>query len=256
VKTIINISIPQYLTSSPLKGVKIVKSKLPAKRTLNADEEAAFAAALKGIDLELHDMYLVGLGTLLRRENIYNLQRKAHRRDRLVLDTKAGPHQIPLLGPTELQQRANEILLARMPADPEGYFFPKWQAVFAKYAAKKESNQNGAGCLFLKKVQRAAKAVGVPWGLKKDGVVWHTLTRASGATRLLRDYHVDMRSVQYIGHWASLDQMSTYLGVDNEALFAPIASLPPIAPEAPAAAAPAAVESTHLAHNMRLVVNN
>ena len=38
-------------------------------------------------------------------------------------------------------------------------------------------------------------------------MVWHTLTRASGATRLLRDYKKDVRTVQLLGGWSPLDQM-------------------------------------------------
>jgi hypothetical protein len=51
-------------------------------------------------------------------------------------------------------------------------------------------------------------------GLNNHGVVWHTATRASGATRMLRDYGIDVRTVQLIGGWSSLDQMAQYLGID------------------------------------------
>jgi hypothetical protein len=38
--------------------------------------------------------------------------------------------------------------------------------------------------------------------------------RPSGATRLIREYGIDLRTVQLMGPWRSLDQMAEYLGVD------------------------------------------
>ena len=213
-KGVLSSAVGEHLEYSPLAGVKRKTVRGEAKRTIAAKEEPAFLAALKRIDLELHDLYVVGVGTLLRQENLLHLQRRSHRGDRLVVTTKTGPHSVPLKEPTELQRRAAAVLKKRMPLAPEGYFFPHWHARFAAYV---ESGHPRV--LFLKKVRRAARYAGIPWGLKSGGIVWHTATRATGATRMLRDYQVDLKTVQFIGGWTSLDQMSAYLGLDMDHVF-------------------------------------
>ena len=101
-----------------------------------------------------------------------------------------------------------------MPTTHDGFFFPRWKAIFAPY-----EDPGHPGLLLRKKVQRAAKAVDIPWGLEQGGIVWHTATRATGATRLLRDHGIDIRTVQLMGGWQSLDQMAEYLGLDHDVLF-------------------------------------
>jgi integrase len=213
-KAILNTAVPEFLEFNPLGSVRRKSPRVKAKRTVTASEETRLLAALKRIDVELHDLYVVGVGTLLRRENLIYLQRGEHRGDRIVIDTKTGPHQVPLNGPTPLQRRAAKVLAKRMPKAHDGFFFPGWKAKFAPY-----EDQGHPGVLFLKKVRRAAKAAGLPWGLANNGIVWHTATRATGATRMLREYQVDVRTVQIIGGWTSLDQMAEYLGIDREGLF-------------------------------------
>lgn len=208
-KAILNTAVGDHIKYNPLAHVRRQNPKRRAKRTITKAEDAAFRKALSTVDPELHDLYVVGVGTLLRQENLIYLQRGAYRRDRLVVDTKTGPHQVPLTGPTVLQRRAAKVLRVRLPKEPNGYFFPYWRARFAEY-----EDPGHPGVLLRKKVQRAAKAVGIPWGLKEDGIVWHTATRATGATRLLREFQVDVRTVQMIGGWSSLDQMADYLGID------------------------------------------
>ena len=36
---------------------------------------------------------------------------------------------------------------------------------------------------------------------------------------MLRDYQIDIRTVQFIGGWSSLDQMAEYLGLDLDQVF-------------------------------------
>jgi integrase len=214
-KAVLNTAVGQYLDVNPLASVKRKTDKVKPKRTLTAAEDRALLKALRAVDEEIADMYVVGVGTLLRQENLLYLKRGEHRGDRLVVHTKTGPHSVPLKGPTPLQRRAAAVLKRRMPKKADGYFFPTWKAKFAPY-----EDSGHPRVLFLKKVKRAVKQLeGVPWGLDADGVVWHTMTRASGATRLLRDYKVDVRTVQLIGGWSSLDQMAQYLGIDRDLLF-------------------------------------
>lgn len=221
-KTILRSAVGEHLASNPLAELKRRTIVLPPKRTLSADEDRALLEQLRGGkirggtygDDELHDLYLVGVGTLLRQMNLIMLTRAQVHGARLVTQTKTGPHQVALAGPTDLQRRAATALTGRLPADANGPFFPKWQKWFAK-------DRNAANAKFLQAFRRACKRAGIPWGLKAHGVVWHTATRASGATRMLQDYGIDLRTVQMIGGWRSLDQMAQYLGVDVAALDKP-----------------------------------
>lgn len=207
-KCVLNSAVGEYVEFHRLGQVTRKTTKIAAKRTITAEEEETFLAALRQIDPELADMYLVGVGTLLRQESLVYLQRSEYRGDRLALQTKTGPHQILLTGPTALQRRAGEVLKRRLPTEPDGYFFPRWKATFFPY-----EDPGHPGVLLRKKVQRAAKAAAIPWGLERGGIVWHTATRASGATRMLREHGIDVRTVQLIGGWRSLDQMAEYLGL-------------------------------------------
>jgi len=209
-KAMLSLAVGEYVEYNPLVGMKLPRIIKAPKRTLGAKEEPAFLAALD--DDEIRDLYLVGVGTLLRQSNLLNLRRREYTRTHLTLeDSKTGPYRVPITKPTELQTRAAAVLKRRLPASPDGFFFPQWQARFA--AAADRGHPRGP---FLRIVKRAAQAADIPWGLKQHGIVWHTATRASGATRLLRDYGVDIRTVQLMGNWASLDQMADYLGIDVE----------------------------------------
>jgi hypothetical protein len=205
----LNQAIGRYLRFNPLVGLKPLRTTRPPKRTITGREEKAFIAALK--DPEIRDLYLVGVGTLLRRSNLLNLRRRECCGTHLALeDSKTGPYVVPLTGPTPLQRRAAEVLRRRLPKTPDGYFFPQWQATFAR------RGQEAVARTFLDIVKRAAATVGIPWGLRHHGIVWHTATRATGATRMLREHQVDIGTVQRIGNWQSLDQMAAYLGLDLE----------------------------------------
>jgi integrase len=214
-KAFLNAAVGQHLEVNPLVHVKRTTKKLPPKRTITAAEEKRLLEALApgkirggtyGDD-EMLDLYVLGVGTLLRQVNLISLQRKHVQGSRLVVETKTGPHAVSLDGPTPLQRRCLAILKRRMPKTHAGYFFPKWQARFSKY-------RDAANAKFLTKFRRACARADIPWGLNNHGVVWHTATRASGATRMLRDYGIDVRTVQLIGGWSSLDQMAQYLGIE------------------------------------------
>lgn len=212
-KTVLVAAVGEHIDVSPLAHVKRKTTALPAKYTLTAADERKLLKEIT--DDEIRDLYLVGVGTLLRQMNLITLQRRQHYGSRLVVQTKTGPHQVPLTGPTMLQTRAAMVLKRRLPKTADGYFFPTWQARFAK-------NRDSGNAWFLKIVRRAIKRAGIRWGLTNHGVVWHTMTRATGATRLLRDYRVDVRTVQLIGGWKSLDQMAAYLGVDLANMGLPV----------------------------------
>lgn len=214
-KSILVSAVGEHLDVSPLAHVKRPKVKVPPKRTLtNADEKRLLEAMEPGKvrggsfgDAELLDLYLLGVGTLLRQQNLVFLQRKHLHGARLTVETKTGPHALSLDGPTPLQRRCLPILKRRLPKTHTGYFFPTWAKRFT-------GDQQGGNKMFLQAFRRACRRAGIPWGLRNSGVVWHTATRASGATRMLREHGVDIRTVQLLGGWSSLDQMAAYLGLD------------------------------------------
>jgi site-specific recombinase XerD len=204
-KSILAAAVGDHIEVSPLAHVKRKTQKVPPKRTLTKADEQLLLKELH--DDEIRDLYLVGIGTLLRQMNLVNLRRKEHHGASLIVTTKTGPHQVPLDGPTVLQRRVAMVLKRRMPTTHDGYFFPRWHALFA-------ANRDSGNSFFLKIVRRAVKRAGIAWGLRNHGVVWHTMTRASGATRLIREHGIDVRTVQLLGNWRSLDQMADYLGLD------------------------------------------
>lgn len=206
-KAVVSSAVGEYLDASPLAGYRHRRAKFAPKRIVEAAEEPALLTELKARDLELHDLYVVGVGTLLRQENLVTLKRSQVRGERLVADTKTGPHVVRLDGPTLLQTRARDILTARWPRANHDPFFPTWATVFASHEPAT------ANAKLLRIFRRAVAAAGLPWGLDHDGIVWHTATRATGATRLVRDFGIDLRTVQRMGPWASLDQMAEYLGI-------------------------------------------
>lgn len=213
-KAMLNAAVGEHLDVNPLSSVSRKSEKLPAKRTITATEEKRLLDEIR--DPELRDLYIVGVGTLLRQQNLIELQRMQVHGGRIVTGTKTEPHTVNLAGPTHLQRRAGAVLKRRMPKTPHGYFFPTWHERFSR------SRESG-NAYFLKVVRQAVERADLPWGLKNHGVVWHTMTRASGATRLIRDYGIDVRTVQLMGPWRSLDQMAEYLGVDLSVMAKPAA---------------------------------
>lgn len=213
-KGILQTAVGEALEYNPLVTVKRTHVKLKAKRTITTREEPALLAALQAADPELHDLYVVGVGTLLRQSTLIHLQRSDHRVDRLEVESKTGPYTVLLTGPTALQRRAARVLARRMPTTADGYFFPKWHATFARYV--NHADKSRPGFLLRRKFSVAAAKAGLPWGLKRGGIVFHTATRASGATRLLREHKVDIRSIQLLGNWKSLDEMAEYLGINMD----------------------------------------
>lgn len=224
-------AVGEHLEVSPLAHVKRKTKKVPPKRTVTAQDEKRLIAALRpgkvrgGTfgDEELLDLYLVAVGTLLRQENVILLQRKHFHANVLTVETKTGPHRLALQGPTMLQMRALTVLKRRLPKTREGYFFPRWAERWRRLEPssrrvvvrdRQEDARAAANKLLLQKFRRACTRAEIPWGLENHGVVWHTATRASGATRMIREHGIDVRTVQLLGNWSSLDQMASYLGID------------------------------------------
>jgi integrase len=195
-KQMLNAAVPKYLQVSPLKGRAMLRTVPIRKRVLTATEEARLLDELTPADRAL---YIVAVDTLARLSNVMNLSRAEDKGSHLELvDSKTGPYSVPL------SKRARAALDA-LPKDGP-YYFPQ------RRVAKTERDRRGA---IRQLLQRACKRAGVPYGRAHGGITFHTGTRATGATRLLRA-GVDPKTVQAIGNWASFDQMGDYLQTDMD----------------------------------------
>lgn len=193
-KQIMAAAVPAYLPASPLKGRAMLRVTKPKKRVLTPAEEARLLEELSPADRAL---YIVAVDTLARLSNVMNLSRAEDKRTYLALvDSKTGPYEVPL------STRARQALDA-LPKKG-AYYFPH------RRVAKTERDRRGA---IRQLLQRACQRAKVPYGRAVGGVTFHTATRATGATRLLRA-GVDPKTVQSIGNWASFDQMGDYLQTD------------------------------------------
>lgn len=193
-KQMLSAAVPKYLPASPLKGRPTLRTVPIRKRVLSGAEEARVLDELSPADRAL---YIVAVDTLARLSNVMNLTRAENKRTHLdLVDSKTGAYTVPL------SPRARKALDA-LPDDGP-YYFPH------RRIAKTERDRRGAIRMMLK---RACKRAKVPYGRAVGGITFHTGTRATGATRLLRA-GVDPKTVQAIGNWASFDQMGDYLQTD------------------------------------------
>ena len=207
-------AVPKYLKASPLVGWRLLRTTKIRKRVLTSEEEARLLAQLPAADQAL---FILAVDTLIRLSNAINLTRAEDKGTHLELvDSKTGPYDVPL------SSRAR----AALDALPQkgAYYFPH------RRTAKKIRDTRGA---IRRLLTRACKRCDppIPYGRALAGITWHTATRASGATRMLRQ-GVDPKTVQEIGHWATLEQMGDYLVTDDERKRAAVEKIgPPVTPQ-------------------------
>lgn len=183
-----------YIAASPIAGMKRQRVVKRRKKVLTQAEEDRVLAELSPVD---RAFYLVAVDTLIRLSNVIDLKWAEVTPTHIVLhDSKTGPYQVPL------STRAKAALGT---LKQNGVFvFPH------RRVAKNERDRRGAIRLMLK---RACARAGVPYG-RGVGVTFHTATRASGATRMLRA-GVDPRTVQAVGNWRDFRSMQDYLQTDD-----------------------------------------
>ena len=197
-KSLLREAVPRHLAVNPLYGMpNLKKGRTPRKRMVRAQEERRLLAALPP---DVRDLYIIAVDTLIRQANAVHLHRRECRPAHLALeDSKTGPYTVPL------STRVRAILRRRIQART-GYLFPEWHERFL-------ANQGGWSHELNRILRRAARAAGIATDGSDGRFSWHTATRATGATRMIRA-GVDPRRVQLIGNWQSLDQMAEYLELD------------------------------------------
>lgn len=193
-----------HLKVSPLVGMKRLRVIPIRKRVLTQAEEDRLLEQLAPADRAL---YVVAVDTLMRLSNVLNLRRIEDKGTHLQLtDSKTGPYVVPL------SARARKALNA-LPKRGEYFFTHRRQA-------KADRDRRGAIRRMLERACARCKPK-IPYGRAVAGVTFHTATRATGATRMLRA-GVDAKTVQAVGNWKSLEQMGTYIQTDLKTMRAAV----------------------------------
>lgn len=189
-------AVPKYLKTSPLAGMKKLRAVGPPGRIVEPEEEARLLAAFRRPADRV--FYLVAVDTLIRLSNVINLRWSEVKGGYLALDdSKTGAYRVPL------SDRAAKALhsLPRVSV----YVFPH------RRGAKTARDNRGT---LRRLLQRACKRANIPYG-RGIGVTFHTATRATGATRMLRAGK-DPRTVQAVGNWKDFRSMQRYLHPDTQ----------------------------------------
>ncbi len=215
-KAVLREAVPKYLPASPLTGMKRLRVVSQKKgRTITPAEETRLLEQLQPAD---RAFYIVAVDALIRLSNVINLRWSEVRRGKLVLeDSKTGPYEVPLS--TRAQAALKALLGERGAEKPTGaqkttagrseYVFPH------RRKAKQARDQRGAIRNMLKRACARCHPP-IPYGRMAGGITWHTATRATGATRMLRK-GADLRVVQGVGNWKDIRSVQTYLHSDKKA---------------------------------------
>lgn len=232
-KLVLAAAVPRHLNASPIAGRRRLRTTKIRKRTLEPSEEPLLLAQLPPRDQVL---YIACVDTLVRLGDMLDLRRTDDQGTYLdLLDSKTGPYQVPIS--TRLRAGLDSLPVGELEGDKAFYFW--WRR-----KAATERDRRGAVRQML---QRACKRAHIPYGRAIAGITWHTGTRASGATRMLRR-GVDPATVQAIGNWASLEQMSEYLSTTTPLQQTAVEM---VAPDATFAAVQAAAEAEQKARASR-----
>lgn len=182
-KSVLRDAVPTYLRSSPLVGMKRLRSGAkPHRRLLTPGEETKLLRALEPDDRAI---VIMGLDTLCRLSDILDLRRQDDKGAVLYIgDTKNNqPYEVPV------SVRLRKAL-DKLPLDGP-YYFQR------RRVAKTARDRRAAIRLLLR---RTCKELNIPYGRKHGGITFHWATRRTGATRMIQR-GVDVRTVQEIGNW-------------------------------------------------------
>ena len=187
-KHVLASAVPTYLDASPIVGLRRVRVPRTEPRLLTPTHERKLLAQLMPADRAI---VIMALDTLMRLSDIIDLQREQdHGRYLTVLDPKTEQYRVPVS--TRLRAALNVL-------PKEGpYFFPH---------RRKAQNPRDYKNSVKSMLKRACARAKIPYG-RDTGITFHAL-RHTGASRMLAR-GVDIRTVQEIGGWASLRQLTRY----------------------------------------------
>lgn len=198
-KQMLTAAVPKYLKASPLAGMKRLRIVKRKKRIIQSgEEERRLLSVMTPID---RAFYLVARDSLMRLSNVIDLRRDEDRGSYFALsDSKTGPYE------AVISIRVRKALDAIPLTGP--YYFPHRRKGKTAAARRKAVSQ------WLKRKCHQAK---IPYGRGIGGVTFHTATRATGATRLLRE-GADLRTLQEAGNWRDIRSVQEYLHADHARL--------------------------------------
>ena len=187
-KAVLKAAVPRYVATSSIVG-------LPGLRTVKRDmcvlshaEEARLLPCLAPAD---HTLVILAIDTLIRLGDLLALLwTQDHGGYLSVIDPKIGPYDVPV------STRVREAL-DTMPR-PGAYIFPAHR----KLPAAAQRRQ-----AVRRMLERACRKARVPYG-RGRGITFHSL-RHTGTSRMV-EAGVDLRTVQAIGGWSSLTQLTRY----------------------------------------------
>lgn len=181
-------AVPTYLPVSPIAGLRRLRGPKTEPRLLARDEETRL---LKVLDPPDQAIITMALDTLMRLSDIVNLKRaQDHGSYLTVLDPKVDQYRVPV-------SRRLRKALDKLPT-AGAYYFPH-----RRRAVDPAGYRNSIKSM----LQRACKKANIPYG-RGVGLTFHAL-RHTGATRML-EAGVDLRTVQELGGWSSLRQLTRY----------------------------------------------
>jgi integrase len=193
-KHLLATAVPRYLDRSPLAGMKRQRQAKRALRILTPSEERRLLAVLGPVDRAI---ILTALDTLMRLGDILNLHRRDdHRTYLVVLDPKTSDtYEVPV-------SRRLRRALDALPGAADGYYFERRRTRTPRYTMKRV-------------LERACAKAEIRYGREHDGITFHAL-RHTGASRMV-ERGADLRTVQEIGGWKSLRQLTRYTHPTDDA---------------------------------------
>jgi integrase len=214
-KALLSSSVPRYLAENPLKGfpgkgqLRIVECE---PRILTRDEETRLLDVLT--DPQDRALIICAIDTLMRLSDIVNLERRAdHGTYITVVDPKTKTYKVPVS--KRLRKALNRIVAKDAEAKASRWVFPKFHAWTgfkplrrrlreARDRAGDRSPQHAVARMFSDACARAE----IDHGRAAGGMTFHCL-RHTGASRALEN-GADVRTVQELGGWSNLRQLTRY----------------------------------------------
>lgn len=210
-KHVVVSAVPTHLDASPIAGLRRLRVVRRALAVLTRDEERRILAVLAPAD---QTIIIAALDTLLRASDLLRLEwRHDHGRHLEIVDPKTGkPYTVPI----SARLRAALDRLKGKRRKPRGPIF----------AHRRRGKEPRTWTHSLKQMFEDACGRATPpvtYGRAAGGVTFHAL-RHTAATRLV-EAGVSLRTIQALGGWSDLRQISRYAHPSEAALVAAVALL-------------------------------
>lgn len=214
-------AIPKYLETNPLTGFPgpgQLRVVTPEPRILTRDEEAKLLKALT--DPQDQALIICAIDTLMRLSDVVSLKRTADKGSYLVvLNPKTEPYKVPV---SSRLRKALDRIAKGVETVNSSWVFPKfhtWTGYRAeRHQKRQERNRRGdraAQHAVVRMFADACAKAEIDHGRAKGGLTFHCL-RHTGASRAL-EAGADVRTVQELGGWSNLRQLTRYTHPTDDA---------------------------------------